>query len=175
MFNLTKLALLWDWVNVLKKDSADVHGDLAALDGRLDIVEALLPKIPKDYSTTETATGQKWTDGRDVYRKVFTGKFPEITSSQSVTIETAIFENIVSFTSILKLTNNTVAVDRFYPVITPSTGAAIFSAVSTGFSECDYIIIEEYTKPDPTPGRAPEDPEETPEETKKITKKKSSK
>lgn len=31
------------------------------------------PKSIPDYSTTETATGQKWIDGRDIYAKTYTG------------------------------------------------------------------------------------------------------
>lgn len=29
----------------------------------------LIPKIPKDYSETETDTGVKWVDGKDIYQK----------------------------------------------------------------------------------------------------------
>ena len=64
MFNLTKLDLLWDWVGDLKKR-----------------IIPLEEKIPKDYSTTETATGQKWIDGKEIYCKIENGTLPVISST----------------------------------------------------------------------------------------------
>lgn len=109
------------------------------------------PYVPPAYSMEEVNTGKKWIDGKDIYKKVYTGKFPEITATQSVTITTSTLETIISFTSIIIQTNGNQVIDRYYPVITPSTGTTIFSSVTTGYSENDYIVIEEYTKPDPEP------------------------
>lgn len=123
---------------------------------------------PPAYSTTEVNTGQKWIDGRDIYRIVLTGTFPEITTNTNVplgTIDTNL--RILNYNFILKgssdlniLINNI----RFYA---PSSGLVQINTVSSSYSEADYICILDYVK-DPVPGRAPEVVGATLEEMKDI-------
>lgn len=150
MFNLTKLDLLWDWVGDLKKR-----------------IIPLEEKIPKDYSTTETATGQKWIDGKSIYRKVFTGDLPDATGTVVVG-EIGIGSQIISYDSMIF---KTITTYNAYNTVTiyfrNNTGEVTFDIGSTQYLLGTYVLYIYYTKPNPTPGRAPEE--------KKTTKKKTSK
>lgn len=123
--------------------SVDSEGDLEWRDET--------PYIPPAYSTEEVNTGKKWIDGKDIYSRIYTGRFPEITTTQSITITTSPFENLISFTTIFIHSNGPYVVDRFFPAITPSDGTTIYSSVTTAYSNDNYYIVEEYTKPDPVP------------------------
>ena len=173
---------LWDKFKSISGDllpsrSTATTGQILKLTGENKTPSWADEYTPPAYSETETATGQKWIDGKDIYMRVFSGTFPEITASQSVTITTAIIDKLVAFHSVLKLTNSTLAYDRYYPVITPTTGSTIFSSVTSGYSEAEYTIIEYYTKPYPAPGnREPDqEPEEPEVKETKTTRKKTTK
>ena len=51
---------------------------------------------PPAYSETETATGQKWIDGKDIYRLVLVGTFPVVTTSGAFTIAENLDINLIS-------------------------------------------------------------------------------
>ena len=172
MFNLTKLALLWDWVNLLKKDSADVHGDLVSLDTRVDALEVT---APRDYSTTETATGQKWIDGKDIYCKVYDNiTVPSPASTQTIDDNFSCSDFIYGY-CMFDTSDGKFVTYGGNGVFVHTNGSLRSYITSASYLGATGKIVVFYTKPDPTPGRAPEDPEETPEETKKTTKKKTSK
>lgn len=54
-------------------------------------IEDITPIKPLDYSTSEQATGQKWIDGSDIYRRTFTGT---IDSNTHGTTEIADFTDL---------------------------------------------------------------------------------
>lgn len=141
MFNLTKLDLLWDWVGDLKKR-----------------IIPLEEKIPKDYSTTETATGQKWIDGKDIFCKVITGVLPVIETTSNVYLGTVDANlNIIDIICILTTTGSAISYKyASHIVYNVANGVISQNAITSSFSEGDYKLILYYTKPDPTPGRAPE-------------------
>lgn len=148
----------------------------ASLDGRVSDLEVT---APKDYSTTETATGQKWIDGKEIYCKVITGTFPEISTTSSQEVGELEFNEIISITSILERGDDFKYINYFqsYWISIAGSKKIYLNNVNVYCSEKPYKIIVEYTKPDPTPGRAPEDePEEVKEpEENKTTKKKTTK
>lgn len=188
MFNLTKLSLLWEWVNDLKKivgpsgenllpsRSTATTGQILKLTG-----ETKTPAwadeysyTPPDYSTTETATGQKWVDGKDVYRMVITGVIPTLETTATVDIAENL--DIIPFQMTLMLysSGGVYIPARFFLNYSSSTKKLSLTSVSTGFSGNNVIVIIDYTKPDPVPGNREPDQEPEPEE-KKTTKKKTSK
>ena len=126
-------------------------------------LEAVYAKMPPDYSETETATGQKWIDGKDVYVRVLSGKFPEITSTQNITLTGFIGSDIINITCLLKTTER-IYCNQFSVFYRLDNNAFVISSVSTTFSECEYTLIIYYTKPDPVP--------ETREDKTKTRKKK---
>lgn len=144
----------------------------SSLDGR---VSALEVTAPKDYSTTETATGQKWTDGKDIYSIALSGTFPTITTTGNV--ELGSFENnLIRDFQILIVSGNTYLTKL--TIVKRANNTIAIQGVGIAFSEADYSIVLYYTKPDPAPGRAPEDSDQEPEpepEEKKTAKKKTTK
>ena len=125
---------------------------------------------PPAYSETEVNTGQKWIDGKEIYCKVITGTFPEITGTSSQTIGNIILDTLVYIdfyaiiTTAIYRPSNLITVNR-------NSGEIGVGNITTAYSEKAYYAIVYYTKP--TPGRAPEDSDQEPEpEEKKTTKKK---
>ena len=60
-----------------------------------EVLSALEATAPKNYSTTETATGQKWIDGKEIYQIAFNGTTGAETGSETIkTIGTNL--NIIS-------------------------------------------------------------------------------
>lgn len=119
---------------------------------------------PPEYSTTETDTGKKWTDGRKVYSIAGSGTFPEITTSAStvdiITIGSGleILSIIVTATDVYGLIQN---VSNTIPTYRPPSGIIYLNNVLPKYSQCSYTYIVEYVKPAPVPS-----------ETKKKTSKK---
>lgn len=103
---------------------------------------------PPAYSETETNTGRKWIDGKDVYLKVFTGEFPEITTTSDqalidILIDTLIDGNVIKG---VVAGNNFVSSPINY---TKTTNRIYTSAVSSTFSLGAYYGYVYYTKLDP--------------------------
>ena len=152
---------------------------VARLDGSLGKIAPLVPKIPKDYSTDEVNTGLKWIDGKEIYRKAFTGNIAAITSTATQPVGTMENIDIVGCTSVCKTADNTSeSVNRFGLTYIYSTGAINLLALPTAYSEGTYTVIIDYVKV-AAPSKGPDsEPDEVPEdepETKKATKKKSTK
>ena len=103
-------------------------------------------KYNLDYSTTETATGEK-IDGKDVYRIMIKDSFPEITQGANQIVATVALnlENI-HITSVLNRNDGYVLTNPFQRAYRPSTGQVILLNVTSTYSEQDYIILLEYTK-----------------------------
>ena len=78
MRNDTKLDVLWEEVEELKKSSGSDLPDVSAADNGkiLGVVNGAWNKMDApsgaiDYSTTEQYTGLKWIDGKSIYKKTF--------------------------------------------------------------------------------------------------------
>lgn len=162
---------------ILADNIRDIEKQTGGLDSR---VAALEVTAPKDYSTTETATGQKWIDGRDVYCKVISDNIPAIETATNVTILTDTdIDNIIKYDFVVNSSNTENLRLASTVVHNKTTGTIIVYSVPQVYSEEPYKSIIYYVKK-PTPGDAqgPEDSDQEPEhepEEKKTTKKKSSK
>ena len=175
---MTKVRVLWEKV-------AGITADVSAVDAKATATAAtlagILPRIPADYSETETATGQKWIDGKEIYCKVINGDLPSITGSSNVVVESELnIDLIINLYAITRSPQKTVQSTRYGCSYQPLTGFSIYS-VGSGYSEGDFTIVAYYTKPDPVPAQADkgtgmitgEDPE--PETRKRKTTKKEDK
>lgn len=196
MFNLTKLALLWEWVGELKNNVALLFSEVGPtgenlLPSRSSATTGQILKLtgetktpswadeysytPPAYSETEVNTGQKWIDGKEIYSISYNGKFTTIEASGNIEIGTVpMFENIINAFA-FKATSSKAYQMSSYTALIPGASLSL-SSISPTFSNGYYNMVVYYTKSDPTPGRAPEDSDQEPEaEEKKTTKKKSSK
>lgn len=109
------------------------------------------------YSTTETMIGT-WTDGKPLYRSVFSGNFGTITQGtrKDITVGTVPnVENVASIKAIIKgggYSTMFPAVMKSDPVppmnayINESDGNVIIGAASSGYSNRTAIVTVEYTK-----------------------------
>lgn len=129
-------------------------------------------KIPKDYSTTETDTGIKWIDNKDIYVKTITGTLGE----NEITLD-FVYDNIIFFYGSRKNT----ALNRAYDLnravqIYFTSGTNVIIGTASGVSGQTFILVAYYTKPDPVPGnREPDDAPDAEPELKKVTRKKTTK
>ena len=140
--------------------------NIRKLDGSVQNIDAIISsipvdKIPKDYSTTETATGLKWIDGEDIYSITVYDDLPEITQSTNITLATiATGLNVVNMEAML-YTSAGVAynppVNYYY---SPVSGTVLFLGVSTSFSNGKGKATLYYTKPT-APSKSPDDEPET--------------
>ena len=187
MFNLTKLSLLWEWVNDLKKKvgpsgenllpsrSTATTGQILKLTG-----ENKTPSwadeysyTPPAYSETEVNTGQKWIDGKDIYSLVINGSFGELASTSNVIILENFTYNLL-FSHVVAGKNTTYS-GILGVLIDTSQNIRIYN-VSTSYSNGTYSVIIFYTKPDPAPETRDDDTPEAPEEVKETkTRKKTTK
>ena len=134
-----------------------------------------------NYSETEINTGRKWIDGKDIYCKVYTGNYGEISSTTNFEIESNFTYNIIS--SYLKSTTSSGYKLALVNFGVDPTNKLIAYNVSTSYSNGDYTGIIYYTKPtpsaltssDPTREAEPEIIEEPEPETKSTRTKKSTK
>ena len=131
---------------------------------------------PPAYSETEVNTGQKWIDGKDIYRKVITGTFPVISGTASQEVGQLDCDNIIAITSLLDRTDNYKYVNFFQSYWISTSGKIYLNNVNVYCSEKPYSIIVDYTKPDPAPETRDDDTPEAPEEVKETkTRKKTTK
>lgn len=133
MYNLTKLKLLWDRVE-------DLTGRIVTDEKRL----------PPNYSTDEIATGVKWVDGKDIYRKIYTGTLPTFEGTTTQTVISTFTDNLIEGHSLL-FASDYVYFDRFPIRQHISTNEIDLYNVQAGFSGVDFTVILYYTKPDPVP------------------------
>lgn len=170
-----QLKQLWARVTDLTKNGAAADTKIAAL-------EAAAVRIPKDYSTTETATGQNWIDGKPIYmvsiavlvddtQKSYPisaynmDKVVNITGSYEITVEgelngiTRTFGFAVSSTS------------RFTGFINGNKSSFVLMASGTANAGNGYVTIY-YTKAT-APSKSPDEEPET--KATKAAKKKASK
>lgn len=150
---------------IMAENIVHLRDAASSLDGRVSDLEVT---APKDYSTTETATGQKWIDGREIYCKAYSGNFGPI----ETTISYNFMENIEADFVIL-MNAYAKSGTSIYGINITLISGNIVGNVSPSFSNRDFITYIYYLKA-PTPGRAPEDSEPEPE-VKKTTKKKTTK
>lgn len=116
--------------------SVDSDGDLEWRDET--------PYIPPSYSTEEVNTGQKWIDGKDIYRKVYTGTLPTFSAGDTVDLlQVTGADSIISVHTMLGST--TLAYDRFNHLITSNKTIQLRSVTVT-YSENPYFSVVEYTK-----------------------------
>lgn len=133
--------------------------------------------IPKDYSLTETDTGLKWIDGKNIYSKTF--YFEAVTAPVDVefTLEYIISANGFSFNTDRVVPIEVYNINNYqaniYYMRTSNTIRFGFQSNLVGDSA--YVTLF-YTKPDPAPGtREPDDAPDAESELKKVTKKKTTK
>lgn len=159
MRNDTKLDLLWDEVEELKKSggggsdlpdvtSVDNGKILGVVNGAWNKMDA--PSGGVDYSTTEQNTGHKWIDGKDIYQKTFFGTLSNTTITFSLPEG---IDKIVSFDGLLKATDGFFPINEFVDTNVVSYthiiktdnnySMAIYSTVKPG---SDYSITVNYTK-----------------------------
>lgn len=172
---MTKVRVLWDKV-------AGITADVSAVDAKATATAAtlagILPRIPADYSTTETATGQKWIDGKEIYMITLTGTTPETSVSDEFPLS---FDSIINIGGIVESTYGN-KVDFNKQMVGYGNAAKnkilINAATQSNYQNTPYHITVFYTKPDPVPAQVDkgtgmitgEDPE--PETKKRKTTKK---
>lgn len=144
------------------------------LDGRVSDLEST---AQKDYSTMETATGQKWIDGKDIYLRVFTGDIAEQSSSFTLVYFNDLDINPLYTLGYISNSDETLYtfISRLDTAYVRSTGRLYSASIPVTYSQGKYSLIIYYTKPDPVPGRAPEDSDQEPEEVKEPEEKKTTK
>ena len=142
---MTKVRVLWEKV-------AGITADVSAVDAKATATAAtlagILPRIPKDYSTTEVNTGVKWVDGKDIYCITLTGQFPEITATTNIDLGELAIDKLLSVSLTTKGASNKYLVN---PVTVFSNGTVRVYSVAVTNSEEFYSCILYYTKPDPVP------------------------
>ena len=128
---------------------------------------------PPAYSTTETSTGQKWTDGKDIYQLGIKGTSAAEVSQQTIATITGGVDNVIKADYLLLTTANNWYKTPNADIYVSTNGNVILDIKNIGATSRPFNAIVFYTKPDPTPGRAPEDSDLEPEEaeTKKTRKK----
>lgn len=68
------------------------------------------------YSTTERDTGNKWTDGKKIYEKVFSFNMPSTVNTQQYAPVGATVDTVISISGFVKISGN------YYPVNSPFGG-----------------------------------------------------
>ena len=183
MYNLTKLDLLWKWVNELKKTVADnvkhllpdtstaTTGQILKLTG-----ENKTPSwadeysyTPPAYSETEVNTGQKWIDGKEIYCVVKEGTTSDTEGSETLLTVNA---NKILKTEVFIYTNTNTRMGVL-PVSTVFAFNDQSIQINKGstYLNCNYRLFCYYTKPDPAPETREDDTEPEPEEKKTLRKK----
>lgn len=170
---MTKVRVLWDKVAELVTQETATAATLARI----------LPRIPADYSETETATGQKWIDGKDIYKRVISDALPVIDSTynHSISVSDFRFETVVSLTCITRSLGGNTQSARFLASALKQSQTININSITSGYTEGTVSVTVFYTKPDPVPAQVDkgtgmitgEDPE--PETKKRKTTKKEEK
>lgn len=69
------------------------------------------------YSTTERDTGNKWTDGKEIYEKVFRFNMPSTVNTQQYAPVGTTVDTVISISGFVKISGN------YYPVNSPFGGS----------------------------------------------------
>ena len=185
MYNLTKLDLLWKWVDELKKTVAEnvkhllpdtstaTTGQILKLTG-----ENKAPSwadeysyTPPAYSETEVNTGQKWIDGKDVFSITFSLTLASSTGANYLTQSFQI-ETLINWCSIVIDSENNIVTNNAIYCRTINNYPAYVISGSSIISKDAYITIY-YTKP--APETRDDDTPEAPEELKETKTRKKTK
>jgi hypothetical protein len=114
------------------------------------------PIINSDYSASEIATGKTWTDGKMIYRRVFTGTSSATSGAQVSVGSIGTYGEIVSLSGFIVRNNNSripigYADGQLYVEgYVAGSGAIMFAwffAGDTTFASRPMTAIVEYTKP----------------------------
>ena len=137
-------------------DSTNVRviaDNIRKLNSRASNLEDAAAKIPKDLSTTETNTGVKWIDGKDIYQIVLSGKLPIIESSSVNVLVSENFDAdiiIERFELVYDVSGNQHCDQHYIKYYTTNKHLEI-AGLGSGFTECNYVLVLFYTKPTPVP------------------------
>lgn len=125
---------------------------------------------PPAFSETEVNTGQKWIDGKEIYRKVFTGTYPENTSN---VLEFDFSNNNKLLFANFNFTSSGSQFVNYSAYVQQLSNKITVRATSTTITNQTVNLIVYYTKPDPVPATRDDDTPEEPEvkETKTTRKK----
>ena len=167
---------LWDKFKSISGDllpsrSTATTGQILKLTGENKTPSWADEYTPPAYSETETETGQKWTDGREIYKICISGTTPEITASGSFDLFDFSGKEIIELFGYLEnaygrcFMNSTVIGSVTIGLYQKTNGYVALYTNSTANSEKSYTCIVYYVKT-PAPGRAPEDSDHEPEEVK---------
>lgn len=138
-----------DALSEVSGDVSDLETAVATINGT--ITNTITPRLPKDYSTTETATGQKWIDGKEVYKRVFHGNV--VTGTHTYSLMPLNGEYIINISNTLYVAGVLTRSD--YGRTVENNGTLEFVRTSAGDGEGTYNVIMYYTKPDPEPEPGP--------------------
>lgn len=136
-------------------------GDVLGLVGESKTPGWITPYNPPAYSETETATGQKWVDGKDIYCIGIEDTLPEITQTGYVAVK---------HVGDINLIYGFITIDVYSPTsntyfLLHSTSGNLSVTLTNTSSEKTYRAIAYYTKNNPVPSN------ETTATKKKTTKK----
>lgn len=131
-----QLKQLWARVTGLEKSNASLA--------------PLIPKIPKDYSITETDTGLKWINGKDIYFIVWSGLTPSDTDYISLNL---LYDTIIKFEGSMVVENRSRDFNKNMELtgVTLKDQLHINKNSSVTRQGVPFIVIIYYTKPDPVP------------------------
>ena len=107
-----------------------------------------IDKIPKDYSADEVATGQKWVNGKEIYRRVLTGNFTEQTGAFSFVF--GVIQNIKLISAYGFITEGAGVISTNIDCHTfgynKTSGNLYATGIAVTYSLGTYDIIIEYVK-----------------------------
>lgn len=102
------------------------------------------------YFTTETDTGMKWIDGKNIYRKVFTGNITSVSNLKIGTIDN--FSEAINIYGITNMNGYSTSITqywdssiKFITQINNANGDVYINAGSSSANQV-YKVIIEYTK-----------------------------
>ena len=102
------------------------------------------------YSENETATGQKWIDGKDIYQKTFSGTF--VSESGTQTFGTLLIDNLIHIYGEAETQTGAFhAFERGLDMSIKKSTGEMSANVSAGYTGGNYAFTIFYTKPDPEP------------------------
>lgn len=140
-------------------------GDVLGLVGEAKAPEWITPFTPADYSETETATGYKWIDGKDIYFKTFSGTMPS-TGGDVIFDSSTSLEHIITIKGDVTSSGGYIhSIERAFDVYYDINTTKIMASMISAYYSATYNITVYYTKPTPVPSN------ETQSTKKKTTKK----
>ena len=130
-------------------DSTNVRiiaDNIRKLFSKTSTLEDAAARIPKDYSSDETNTGLKWTDGKEIYRKVIAGTFPTLAQPADVVLGSISgIDTLVNTWLVVKRTNDEI-LDLSNYAVRVNSGVFSIANVSSPYSESTFNMVVFYTK-----------------------------